>query len=192
MPEGLTEGFLDFFWLIVISVPVGLLLLFVSLPLTADVDWTQKRLKFIGVFYNLKAREQLWLAAGMVRVLFVAMVMFFWVPLELSHISFYVALFLLSNLLLFRLRRFFIDVLNAAIIFVAMVVSNLVSGYYWDVSGDMMIWSVCMLLALCVTMYAAYFYIKDTCDMLEHRQTKIKPTHYASAIEQMENGENLG
>ncbi|MDR2108418.1 MAG: hypothetical protein LBP28_03020 [Coriobacteriales bacterium] len=172
MPEAFLQGLRDFLWLVVLAVPTGLLLLAVSLPLSADVNWMQKRLRFLGLFYNLTVREQLWLASGLVRVLFVAAIMFFWVPLAPSHISFYIALFVLSNALYLKLRRFFLDLLNAAVIFIAMVVSNLVSGYYWDVSGDVMLGSVCMLLALFVTMYVAYFYFKDACEMLENKAVK--------------------
>ncbi|MDR2106095.1 MAG: hypothetical protein LBP24_01650 [Coriobacteriales bacterium] len=180
MSEVLAQSFLDFFWVVLVSVSAGLLLLFVSLPLATDVTWTHKRLKFLGLFYNLRLREQLWLAVGMVRLLFVATVMFFWISLQPSHISFYLLLVLLSVVLFFRVRRAFMDVLNAAVIFVAMLVSNLVSGYYWDVSGDVMLWSVCMLLALFVTLYVAYFYLKDCCELLEHKQVGKKAARPAS------------
>jgi hypothetical protein len=192
MPESLLQGLSDFFWLVVLAVPVGLLLLAISLLLTADVTWTQRRLKFLGLFYNLKLREQLWLSVGLLRLLFVAMIMFFWLPLQPSHIGFYIALFVLSNGLFLRLRRVLIDTLNSAAVFVAMIVSNLVSGYYWDVAGDMMIWSVCMLLALFVTVYVAYFYFKDICDMLEARQPQTLAERPARGSKHLQNGANLG
>ncbi|MDR1088817.1 MAG: hypothetical protein LBL23_06075 [Coriobacteriales bacterium] len=184
MSEALLQGYLDFFWLVVLAVPVGLLLLFVCLSLTADINWTQKRLRYVGIFYNLSVREQLWLSVGMVRVLFVASVMFFWIVLQTSHIAFYIALFVAYNALLFRVRRFIIDVLNTAVVFVAMVVSNLLTGYYYDVSGDLMIGAVCMLLALFVTMYVAYFYCKDVSDMLEFKQVGPRVSRRAAAKKQ--------
>jgi hypothetical protein len=192
MSETLTQGFLDFFWLVVLAVPVGLLLLLIALPLSSDVTWTQKRLRFLGLFYNLTAREQLWLAAGTVRILFVAMVMFFWVPLQMTHISFYLLLFLLSAVLFFRVRRVLVDLLNTAVIFVAMVLSNLVSGYYWDVSGDLMLGSVCVLLALFVTMYVTYFFFKDTCDLLESKRIAAPGARGKATRKQIQSGESLG
>jgi hypothetical protein len=192
MSDALTQGFLDFFWPVIVSVLAGLLVFSISLPLSADITWTQKRLRFLGIFYNLKVREQLWLAAGMMRVLFVATVMFFWINLQASHISFYLVLCVLSTALFFRVRRLPLDILNAAAIFVAMLVSNLVTGYYWDVSGDAAIWSVSMLLALFVTMYTAYFYLKDICDMLEYRAGRVEATNLASSIEHLRDGGDLG
>jgi hypothetical protein len=182
------QGYADFFWLVILAVPLGLLFLLVSMLLSANITWTRRRLKFLGIFYNLKAREQLWLAVGIVKVLFVASVMFFWVELTIHHICFYGALYVLANILMFKVRRFLMDTINTAAIFVAMVVSNLVSGYYWDVSGDAMIMTVCVLLALFVTMYTLYFYFKDTCDILEYKQVNVQATNLVPQAEHAKEG----
>jgi hypothetical protein len=176
---------LQFQWMVILAVPLGLLFLFLGYKLTAEVEWTQRRLKVLGVLYNLTTREQLLVAAGFLRVLFAAMVAGFGVYMQPAHTVFFVSLFLLIAVLDRSLKRFIFDFVNSCVVYVALVVSNLLAGFYRDVTGGRAMLAVCVLLGLFVLLYVAYFYLKGIYDMLREKNDGLtQPT-----LEELERAE---
>lgn len=169
MLDSLGTVLLDFRYLVYLAIPVGLVVLFLSLGFTANLEWSQRRMRVFGLFYNMEPLEILHISTGFLRVLFVAAVVLFALQMKAVHIIFYVVIFLLCNLTFFAPKRFLFDLVNAVVVFAALLVGNILMGYYRDVSGDGRIFTVYALLGLFVVVYSLYFYLKDCTDLLRYK-----------------------
>jgi hypothetical protein len=168
-PADILQGILELRWLIAIAIPIGLVVLPVGLVMGDGLDWAQKRMKVFGIFYQSTKRDALWLSAGLLRLLFVASVVIFAVRMEAAHTVFYILLFALGNVLFFSGKRFAFDLLNAAIVYAALFVANILMGFYRDVNGDARIFSVYLLLSIFVVIYSAYHWLKAVSDHLRYK-----------------------
>lgn len=169
MLESVLKVVLEFRYLLIMGVILGGVMIVFGVSMTANLEWTQKRMKVFGVFYNLSNREALWLSAGLLRVLFVAMIACFMVRMEPVHTAFYIALFAAYNALLFEPKRMLFDLLNSGVIYAALLVSNILMGFYRDVSGDARVMAVYVLLAIFVCIYSLYFYVKGIADLCQYK-----------------------
>jgi hypothetical protein len=163
------RGILDLKWLIVIAIPLGLLILPIGLIMGDSLSWDQKRMKVFGILYKSSKVDALWLSAGFLRLLFVASVVIFGVRMQVSHTCFYVLLVALFNVLFFSPKRCLFDLLNSAIIYGALYISNILMGYYQDVNGDARIFSVYLLLSIFVIIYSAYHWLKAISGQLQYK-----------------------
>jgi hypothetical protein len=168
-PADILQGILDLKWLIAIAIPLGLLILPIGLVMGDNLSWNQKRMKVFGILYSSSKLEALWLSAGLLRVLFVMSIAIFSVRMEASHTVFYVILVALCNVLFFTPKRCIIDLLNAAIIYGTLLVSNILMGYYRDVNGDTRIFSVYLLLSIFVVIYSVYHGLKTISGHLQYK-----------------------
>jgi hypothetical protein len=182
--EALLQTLLDFWWLVLIVLPLGLVMLPVGLVMGEHLTWRQRRMKIFGIFYGLNRRETLWLAAGLLRLLFILVVVVFTQRITgLGFTAFYLALFLLYALLFFSPKRAFLDLVNSAVIYIALVVGSVLIGYFRDVNGDARTLVVYVLLSVFVVLYVAYYYAKGISELMQHKISHIKMTDTVRLLE---------
>jgi hypothetical protein len=168
--EVILQTVFDFRWLFIIALPLGLVGLPLGLALGDNLTWRQRRLRFFGIFYGLNRRETLWMASGLVRLLFViAIVVFAQRITSLAFTAFYVALLLLCVTLFFSVKRALFDIVNSAVIYVALGVGSVLMGYYRDVNGDARMFTVYVLLGIFIVLYVAYHYVKGITELMQHK-----------------------
>lgn len=168
--DGVWSGILEFGWLIIVAIPVGLLLALAGNKFAAEITWRQRRVKVLGIFFKLTLREQFFVVVGFLRVLFVAVILLFGIYLKTPHTVLYIALFLLANGLFFAPKKLMFDFLNSGIVYVALVVSNLLIGFYRDATGDGLMLVIYSLLGIFIVQYTAYFYLKNLYTMLQEKE----------------------
>ncbi|MDR0350182.1 MAG: hypothetical protein LBH64_01360 [Coriobacteriales bacterium] len=176
------ETLVEFRWLVVIALPVGLIAMPIMLSMADKLTWQQRSLRLFGVFYNLKNHEALWLASGLVRLLFVISVVAFATRMTPALTAFYTVLTLVSVLVCFNLRRLPLDIVNAAIVYVSLLVGNILLGYNHEVNGDPRYVVVYVLLALFVTLYTAHHYLKSVGDMLQTKADRVTPNSQSRLV----------
>lgn len=167
---------LEFTWLILLALPLGLLLAFVGGRLSAEISWQQRRIKVLGVLYQLTTREQLLAAVGLFRLLFIAVILLFGIYMQLSHTLLYILLFVCANGLSFAPKKLVFDFLNSSVVYVALVVSNLLIGFYRDATGDGLMLIIYILLAIFILQYALYFYLKSLYTLLQEKAVPLTGT----------------
>jgi hypothetical protein len=186
MFDALINTLFEFRWLAVVVLPVGLIALPVVLSMGDSLAWRQRRLRFFGIFYGMRHRETLWLASGLVRLLFVLSVFAFAARMTPALTIFYVLVTLLAMFLCLNPRRFLLDLVNAAVVYVALLVGNILMGYNYEVNGDPRYVVVYVLLAVFVVFYTAYHYLKSISDELQVKASKVSPTAHTNLIVQEE------
>jgi hypothetical protein len=168
---------LDFKWLAVIGIPLGIIMLALGLKFARHINFQQKRVKVFGILYGLKNHEMLWVTTGLLRVLFVLTILAFGIKIKATdtfltaNTVFFIALFFLHTLLRPSAKRFFFGLLNCGAIYAALIVGNILYGFYSEVRSDWEILSVYVLLALFLFVYALYFYFKDIMELLQEKTT---------------------
>lgn len=161
---------LEFRWMILVTVCVGVAIAIVGVVLTKNLGWEQKRWKFLGIFAGLSGRELLWLSFCVTRCIFFISVVAFRIELGLAQICVYVLLCLGSMALLPRIKRVFLDLINSIVVFGAMMAAGILSGYLAEVRSDDYILTIFVLLAIFTVVYAVYFLLKDLAEMLQERK----------------------
>jgi hypothetical protein len=162
---------LDFRWLIIFTLIMGILLGMVSFLLCRNLQWHQKRIKFLGLFINLHTGEILWLCVAILRCFFVVSAAVFCVEIETVHIYFFVMLCVIYNILYFRVGGLLFDLLNSAIIFAALLVGNILIGFLQEIRFDWHTMTVYVLLALFISVYSAYFLLRDVSKLIDEKRS---------------------
>jgi hypothetical protein len=183
--------FLDGIWDQVVSLGgviggillIGLVLFIVGYRGSADLEWTQKRFKFFGIFYNLTIRESLWLSSGLMRILFIAAIFVFRTRMEVAHTMLYLFLTAESVALIFSIGKMPIELVNCIAGYAVMTVANIIWGFYKEMykSGGYQWVVVYVLLSVFAVLYTVYFYLKGVSDMLEwkiKRSRKMNEREY--------------
>ena len=161
---------LEFRWMIMVIVCVGIAISIASAVLTKNLGWDQKRWKFLGIFAGLSGKELLWLSFCLTRCLFFISVVAFRIDLGLAQICVYVLLCLGSMVLLPRIKRVMLDLINSIVVFGAMMAAGILSGYLAEVRSDGYIMTIFVLLSIFTVVYAVYFLLKDMTEMLQERK----------------------
>ncbi len=162
---------LDFNWLIIFTLLMGLLLGMFGFLLCRNLQWHQKRIKFLGLFINLHTGEILWLCVAFLRCFFVISAAAFCVEIETAHIYLFVILCLLYNILHFRVGGLLFDLLNSVIIFVALLVGNILIGFLQEIRFDWRTMAVYVLLTLFISVYSAYFLLRDVSRLVYEKRS---------------------
>lgn len=169
---------LDFKWLVICTLCVGLLLGVCGLFLCRNFHWHQKRIKFLGIFLNLHTKDNLFLCVALLRCLFVVSSAVFCVEIDMAQLCFFLVLCLLYNLLHFRLGSILFDLFNNTIICAALFAGNILIGFLHEVRFDWRTITVYVLLALFITVYSAFFFLRDV-----NRLVQSEPKKRAVSLE---------
>lgn len=157
----------EFKWLVISTLCVGLFLGITGLLLCRNLRWHQKRLKFLGIFLNLQTKDNLFLSVALLRFLFVMSAVAFCVEMGTAQICFFIALCVLYNLLHFRPVNFLFDLFNNTVIFAALFAGNILIGFLHEVRFDWRTITVYGLLALFITVYSAFFFLRDVSRLVQ-------------------------
>lgn len=157
----------EFKWLVICTLCVGLSLGMIGLLLCRNLRWHQKRLKFLGIFLNLHTKDNLLLCVALLRCLFVVSAVAFCVEIDTAQLCFFIALCVVYNLLHFRLATFLFDLFNNAVICAALFTGNILIGFLHEVRFDWRTITVYVLLALFITVYSAFFFLRDVSRLVQ-------------------------
>lgn len=86
-----------------------------------------------------------------------------------THTVFFIGLLLLYNALRADVKMLAFDLINSALIYAALIVSNILWGFFREVQGDWKILTICILLALFLVIYMLYSYLKDISELLKQK-----------------------
>jgi hypothetical protein len=161
--------FFEFKWLVLCTLCVGLFLGITGLLLCRNLRWDQKRLKFLGIFLNLRTRDNLFLCVALLRCLFVMSAVAFCVEMDTAQLCFFLVLCVLYNLLHFRPVTFLFDLFNNTIICAALLAGNILIGFLHEVSFDWRTITVYVLLAFFITVYVAFFFLRDVARIVQSK-----------------------
>ncbi|HHZ17540.1 MAG TPA: hypothetical protein GX395_07955 [Clostridia bacterium] len=167
------QALLEFKWLVMVTVGVGLLVGIIGLLLSRNLRWHQKRVKVLGVFLNLSARDNLLLCIALSRCLFVVSAVAFCVGIDTTQLCLFIMLCILYNLLAFRFSVFLFDLFNSAVICAALLVGNILTGFLQEVRFDWRTITVYVLLAIFISVYSAFFFLRDVARIAQ-REPKRK------------------
>jgi hypothetical protein len=158
---------LDFKWLILSTLTVGLFWGLICLLLYRGFLWEANRIKLVGLFINLDRTTTLWLCVIVLRCLFLISMVVFCVDIKAAHIYFFVLLFIAYNLYHMRIARLLFDLFNSIIEFTALLSGNVLIGFLNEVHFDWRTAAVYLLLALFITVYSCYFLLRDISSLLQ-------------------------
>lgn len=166
------SAILDFKWLIIFTLPIGILLAALGFLLIRNLSWEHKRIKFLGLFINMNQWNILWLCVDMLRCFFLVSMIIFCVEIKTAHIYFFILLCIAYNILHLRMPGLLFDLLNSAIEFTALLVGNILIGYLYEVRFDWRTLTVYVLLAMFISIYSCYFLLRDVSGLLEAEPEK--------------------
>lgn len=178
MSNNYLDLILDFKWLIILTVIVGVVVAIIASILISDMQWNQKRVKFLGIFTGLSGRELAWLSFSFVRCVLIISIVAFRLQFRLdttpglANLYAYVALCVGCIVLLPRVRRMLVDIVNSIVVFGALIVANILNGYLIDVQSDSLTMTIYVLIAIFISVYAVYFLFRDIADMLAAKGIK--------------------
>ena len=182
MLDEIAKIIVDFRWLMILGLAVGGIMTFFAAAFTESLEWRKKRMRYFGLFYKLRLREAIHISVGLVRVLFVAMIVCFGTEMKTEHIVSFSVLCILFNVTRFKAKRAVVDFLNTVAIYIAMMVSNTLIGYLKEVSGDYRVQTIYILLAVFLVLYVVYFFAKDILDLLQEKVAAVQKEGKASLI----------
>ena len=161
---------LDFKFIILIALALGIIIAAAASRLTLGLKFDQQRWKFLGIFAGLRANEILWLAFLAARYAFIIAVVAADLKLTTAHHFGYAALCLGCILLIPRAKRAALDLINSVVVYASLMVTNMLNGFLKDVRSDKFVLIISLLLAVFLVVYVTYFLFKDLADMLRDRK----------------------
>lgn len=170
MWDSFVSVLLNFKWIILLTVIAGLGMAAVAMRLSKELKWDQKRWKFLGIFAGLRSNEILWLAFLTARYVFTAVVVVVGMTLRLEHLYIYVLLCLGCMLLIPRIKRIALELINSVVVYASLLVSNMLLGYLKEVRSDELVRIISILLAVFLIVYTTYFLLKNLAEMLQDRK----------------------
>ncbi|MDR2132611.1 MAG: hypothetical protein LBP30_04610 [Clostridiales Family XIII bacterium] len=192
------SGFLDEFiegvgalWEIaLISFVCAALLFVLTVVFTKNMGWQKRRVLFVGMFFGMTGPELLWLADRIFKQIFVVSVLCLGIKPGLSHILLFVGIFLVEVLTppSFGPGRLLFALVNNAVIFCALLVTGMLSGFLRDVRGDGSVLLIYILMALFVILYSLYFTLRDVGGLLERKNRAPSPEFGGGSAGAGENG----
>jgi hypothetical protein len=179
---------LDFKWLVITTLAVGLLIGALGLWFCRNLSWDKKRIKFLGLFISLNSRDILWLSVAMLRSLYIISAVIFCLKIKTVHIYFFVLLCIAYNLLHWRIPGLFFDLFNSSVEFVALLAGNILIGFMQEVRFDWRTMTIYVLLGLFISVYSAYFLLRDICIRGEVLGRKRYAVHFRDCMRGVTNG----
>lgn len=162
------------------SIPAVLAVLLVTMVVAAVLLvrvrglWAdQKRFRWLGIFYELGARDRLCLACSWLRLMFLLVLLVRFKKLDaLSFLLFFVPA-LVCMLTTKKVKKIPSKLLWLAAETVALLSSNLVCGFYHDMQGGIGFVSIYVLMALFTSLLGIYLFLMDLSDISEGRSAGI-------------------
>jgi hypothetical protein len=173
--DNIWDTLVDMKPIIMLAVSVGVAVLIFGYALSDHLEWRLRRMKFFGLFYKLGLRDQAWLSAGFLRLLFAIAIVCFAVRMGTIHTVFYIVASAAYVALSRGFKSCFVEIVNSVAVYAALTVLNIIFGYYRDVNGDPYFMAVYCLLGLFVALYLLYFYIRGIGDLLIRKIITFDP-----------------
>jgi hypothetical protein len=173
--QGLLEDFiagaLSLWEIALFAAAVAALLFILSVVFTKDMSWHKKRASVFGMLYGMKDRERVWLSGQISRQIFVTAVVCLGIRPGLPHMLLYAGIFAIEafSLPFPSLGRLLFSFVNNAVIFGAVLVTDMLYGFLHEVRDDNRILLIFVLMALFVVLYTLYFTLRDLSGLLERK-----------------------
>jgi hypothetical protein len=169
MSEIILELILEFRYLIGISIAVGLLILIISFVLADNLEWNSKQMRFLGLFYKQSFHETMWFSSSLLRIVFILSSVIFGLKLGISYIVFYLLSSTICCLAALDIKRFFLELINGAVLYGALLSLGILIGYYKEIYSDTYVLVIYILLGIFTILYATYFYLRGIAGIMRNK-----------------------
>ena len=161
MLDSIINAFLEFKWFMLLNVGLtiaaGVILWFA----TEQFGYQRKNRYLFAFFMGMKNREILWTGFAWTQMVFILSCVILGGEMNLVYLVFL--------LLLVPARRLPVDLVNAVLLYLALLVGSVMRDYLKTIRFDSLILLVLILLTLSVLHYTIYNFVKDMLFVTEER-----------------------
>jgi hypothetical protein len=134
----------------------------VLLILMKDFAWNRKRhLMVMTLFFQMKPRHMVYLAANYIQMMFVFSMMLFATDVQLSHLVLLVILGVVQAVAIAQPAESVRSLIGCILLYVAFLIVDLLKTYIFEMRFDWRIACVCAMLYVFLILYALYFFINS-------------------------------
>lgn len=169
MLDNIINAFLEFKWFMLLNVGLtiaaGIVLWF-----AAEQFGYQKKNRYLFAFFmGMKTKEILWTGFAWTQFVFVLSSVILGGEMNLVYLTFLLLLVPARFALYQDLKRLPVDLVNAVLLYLALLVGSVMRDYLKTIRFDALILLVLILLTLSVVHYTIYNFVKDMLFVTEER-----------------------
>ena len=169
MLDSIINAFLEFKWFMLLNVGLtiaaGVILWFA----TEQFGYQRKNRYLFAFFMGMKNREILWTGFAWTQMVFVLSCVILGGEMNLVYLVFLLLLVPARFLLYQDIRRLPVDLVNAVLLYLALLVGSVMRDYLKTIRFDSLILLILILLTLSVLHYTIYNFVKDMLFVTEER-----------------------
>lgn len=167
------QNLLEFKWFLLVTVVLVLVSMPVFSILTREFQWNKRTRGLYAFFLALDRRHMIWIGFSVLRVTFALSCLLFQTEVSAVHLFFLLALGVGRFLWIRRPLSLVTDLFNGILIYVALMVENILTGYLRETRTDVMVLLVSIVMGISVIHYCIYFFVRDVEMIFNERSEKL-------------------